>query len=54
MIRTTGKQQPYQKQLQRLAPLLSQLANISKVIWLHQYPVVELYGNNGAVNTTIF
>jgi hypothetical protein len=34
--------------------LLSQLANVSKVIWLNQYPVMETYGDNGAVNTAIF
>ncbi|XP_046456029.1 uncharacterized protein LOC124203321 isoform X2 [Daphnia pulex] len=54
MIQTPGEHQPFQKQLERLAPLLSQLANVSKVIWLNQYPVMETYGDNGAVNTAIF
>jgi hypothetical protein len=54
MIQTPGEHQPFQKQLERLAPLLSQLTNFSKVIWLNQYPVMETYGDNGAVNTAIF
>ncbi|EFX65920.1 hypothetical protein DAPPUDRAFT_116835 [Daphnia pulex] len=53
MIQTPGEHQPFQKQLELLAPLLSQLANVSKVIWLNQYPVMETYGDNGAVNTVI-
>ncbi|XP_046639465.1 uncharacterized protein LOC124320652 [Daphnia pulicaria] len=44
----------YREQLKRLAPFLDQLANVSKVIWLNQYPVVEKYGNIGAMNTEVF
>jgi hypothetical protein len=46
--------QLYRKQLKRLTPFLGQLANVSKVIWLNQYPVVEKYGDIGAMNTEVF
>jgi hypothetical protein len=55
MLKTKGADfQLYQKKLKELAPFLGQLAKVNKVIWLNQYPVVEKYGNNGAMNMDIF
>ena len=48
----------YLKRLSRLAPVLSRLANLSKVIWLNQYPTVDYYDENTDTgfghNTDIF
>jgi hypothetical protein len=44
----------YQKKLKELAPIFGQLANVSQVIWLNQYPTVEFYGKIDAPNTDIF
>ena len=43
----------YQKKLTEVGPILGQLANVSRVIWLNQYPIVEFYGNNNSSNTYI-
>ena len=43
----------YQERLRNFAPILGQLANVSQVIWLNQYPSVELYGETDAKNTDI-
>lgn len=45
--------QLYQKTLRDFAPILGRLANVSQVIWLNQYPTVELYGDMDAKNTDI-
>ncbi|XP_046457567.1 N-acetylneuraminate 9-O-acetyltransferase-like [Daphnia pulex] len=45
--------QLYQKRLKELAPILDQLANVSHIIWLNQYPTLEFYGNIGVLNTDI-
>ncbi|KAK4010374.1 hypothetical protein OUZ56_019520 [Daphnia magna] len=45
--------QLYQKKISELGPLLGQLANVSQVIWLHQYPSVDFYGGIRASNTDI-
>ena len=44
----------YEEKLKELAPFLGQLANVSRVIWLNQYPVIEKYGYSGTMNTDIF
>jgi hypothetical protein len=55
MLRSNGADlKLYQMQIKRLAPFLGQLANVSKVIWLNQYPVVEKFGTTDAMNTHIF
>jgi hypothetical protein len=43
----------YQKKLIELAPILGQLAIVSKVIWLNQYPTVEFYGGINDHNADI-
>jgi hypothetical protein len=55
MLQSEGADyQLYQKKLERLAPLLGELANVSRVIWLNQFPTIEFYGNIEAHNTDIF
>ncbi|XP_057380106.1 uncharacterized protein LOC130702455 [Daphnia carinata] len=44
----------YQSKLSELAPHLGQLANVSQVIWLHQYTSLDFYGGIRASNTAIF
>jgi hypothetical protein len=43
----------FQSRLVELGPLLNQLANASKIIWLNQHPTVEFYGNMNERNTDI-
>lgn len=43
----------YQEKLKKLAPILGQLANVSQVVWLNQFPTVEFYGNTDGHNTDI-
>lgn len=43
----------YEKKLSELGPLLGQLANVSQVIWLQQYPSVDFYGDIGRSNTAV-
>ena len=45
--------QQYKKKLRDFAPILGRLAGVSRVIWLNQYPSVELYGDTDAKNTDI-
>jgi hypothetical protein len=45
--------QHYQNNLLELGPVLQNLAKVSKVIWLHQYPTIDFYGNTHAKNTII-
>jgi hypothetical protein len=45
--------QQYQKTIRNFAPILGQLAKVSRVIWMNQYPTVELYGDMDAKNTDI-
>lgn len=49
----TDQHQLYQKKLKELAPVLDQLANVSHIIWLNQFPTLEFYGNIGELNTDI-
>ncbi|KZS12727.1 Uncharacterized protein APZ42_022882 [Daphnia magna] len=45
--------QLYQEKLAQFGPILNKLASASQVIWLNQYPVVELYAKTGTRNTDI-
>ena len=55
MLQSEGADhQIYQKKLKRLAPFLGQLANVSQVIWLNQFPTIEFYGKINDHNTDIF
>lgn len=45
--------QLYQEKLAQFGPILNKLASVSQVIWLNQYPVVELYAKTGTRNTDI-
>ncbi|KAI9559233.1 hypothetical protein GHT06_016022 [Daphnia sinensis] len=46
--------QLYRDKLMELGPVLGQLASVSQVIWLNQYPSVDFYGNINAPNTAVF
>jgi hypothetical protein len=50
MLKSKGADQ----KLKLLALFLGQLANVSQVIWLNQYPAIESFGNIDAPNTDIF
>lgn len=43
----------YRKNLVELGPILNQLSQVSKVIWLDQYPTIDFYGASHADNTYI-
>jgi hypothetical protein len=43
----------YQKKLSEVAPVLTQLANVTRVIWLNQYPTSEFYMDNFSGQTQI-
>lgn len=43
----------YEKKFRKLAPQLSRLANVTRVIWLNQYPVVDLHDYMNTDNTCI-
>jgi hypothetical protein len=43
----------YIKHLRELAPSLAQLSQVTRVIWLNQYPPVEFYGDNNAPSTYV-
>lgn len=45
--------QRYEKELMKIAPVLAQLSNVTRVIWLNQYPTLEFYGANNSTNTYI-
>lgn len=44
----------YLKIASTIAPVVDQLASVTKVIWLNQYPVVEFYGKTDSHNTHIY
>lgn len=44
----------YQDKVMELGPVLGQLANVSQIIWLSQYPSVDFYGNINSSNTAVF
>lgn len=43
----------FEESLAELAPVLNRLAKVSQVIWLNQYPTVEMYGGIESHNTDI-
>jgi hypothetical protein len=43
----------YEEKLTELAPVLAQLSNVTRVIWLNQYPTIESSGANISPNTQI-
>jgi hypothetical protein len=43
----------YEKKVSELAPVLAQLSNFTRVVWLNQYPNVEFYGDNNAPCTHV-
>ena len=43
----------YQIQLKKLTSLLKVLTKSSRVLWLHQYPIVDMFGVTGTHNTDI-
>jgi hypothetical protein len=43
----------YQKKIIEFGSLTDQLSDFSQIIWLNQYPVLELYGPSDAYNTAI-
>jgi hypothetical protein len=43
----------YIKHLRELAPSLAQLSQVTRVIWLNQYPPLEFYSDNNAPSTYI-
>ena len=43
----------YRKYVAQLGPILNQLGSSSRVIWLNQYPTLEMFGTNKAHNTDI-
>ncbi|KZS01748.1 Uncharacterized protein APZ42_001494, partial [Daphnia magna] len=45
--------QLYQSKLNELGPVLGQLANVSQVIWLHQYTSLDFYGGMRVSNTDV-
>ncbi len=45
--------QLYEKKITKYGPTLGQLANVSQVIWLNQYPIIDFYGPTDAHNTGI-
>lgn len=55
MLHVSGSDfQHYQEKLTQVAPIIFQISNFSKIIWLNQYPTVDFYGKIGAHNTEIF
>lgn len=44
----------FRRKLVEIGPILDQLAQVGKVVWLHQYPTIERYGETNAHNTDIF
>jgi hypothetical protein len=45
--------QLYQRDLKELSLVLSQIASVSQVIWINQYPTVDFYGEIYSHNTAI-
>jgi hypothetical protein len=44
----------YQENLMKFAPILGQLANVTRVVWLNQYPSVDSNSWINELNTIIF
>ncbi|EFX66757.1 hypothetical protein DAPPUDRAFT_262658 [Daphnia pulex] len=49
-----GSFKSYQENLMKFAPILGQLANVTRVVWLNQYPSVDSNSWINDVNTIIF
>ncbi len=49
-----GNFKSYQENLMQLAPILGQLANVTRVVWLNQYPSVDSNSWINELNTIIF
>jgi hypothetical protein len=43
----------YQIQLKKLTSLFKVLTKTSGVVWLHQYPILDMFGVTGTHNTDI-
>ena len=48
MEENNGSQSIYQENITKLAPILIKLANVTRVVWLNQYPSVD---SNGAIHS---
>lgn len=46
--------QLYEEKFAKFAPELAQLANVTRLIWLNQYPVVDSYHHNHDSNKNIY
>lgn len=44
----------YQNKIMQLVPILVQLAEITNIIWLSQYPTNEFFGKNEAYNSFVY
>jgi hypothetical protein len=53
LVRNGNDHHLFRKKLSELGATLGQLAKSSQVIWLNQYPIVELYGPTLGHNTGI-
>lgn len=53
LVRNGNDHRLFRKKLSQLGPTMGQLAESSQVIWLSQYPIVELYGPTLGHNTGI-
>ncbi|EFX67818.1 hypothetical protein DAPPUDRAFT_330622 [Daphnia pulex] len=53
LVRNGNDHRLFRKKLSQLGTILGQLAESSQVIWLNQYPIVELYGPTLGHNTDI-
>ncbi len=49
-----GTFKSYEENLMQLAPILGQLANVTRVVWLNQYPSVDSNSWIHEINTIIF
>ncbi len=45
--------QLYQRDLSKLSLVLSQIASVSQVVWINQYPTVDFFGEIDSHNTAI-
>lgn len=43
----------FQKGLSKLAPILNELAQVSEVIWLNEYPTLDFYGTIESFRTSL-
>ncbi len=53
LVRNKNSLHLYAKLLREFGPILEELANETKVIWLNQYPIVDFYGQITSENTEI-